>query len=143
MDRARSQILAAAGSLVAEAGLRAVTMAALARRARVAKATVYNHFRDRDEVLRALLHAERDALLAHCAEHPRGERLDAAARWIGEHPVLTGLRAHDPAVVIGLASAAVHDPHVAEQVAAWAGPSRDTAATTRWLVSFAVTASSR
>lgn len=138
MDRARSQILVAAGSLVAESGLRAVTMAALARRARVAKATVYNHFRDRDEVLRALLLAERDALLAHCADQPPRERLAAAARWIGGHRVLAGLRDHDPSVVIDLAAAAVRDPQVREQVGAWAEADSDTETTTRWLVSFAL-----
>lgn len=138
MDRANAQILAAAASLVAEAGLRAVTMAALARRAKVAKATVYNHFRDRDEILRALLHAERDALLAHCGELPVDERLTAAASWLSEHEVLGGLRAHDPGVVLGLAGAAVRDPRVAAQVAEWAGDSADPVATTRWLVSFAV-----
>lgn len=143
MDRARSEILAAAADLVAEAGLRGVTMAALARRARVAKATVYNHFRDRDDVVRALLMAERDALLAHCATHPDGERLDAAARWIGAHRALGGLRAHDPAVVIGLATAALSDPAVTRQVAAWTGGVRDAEDATRWLVSFAVAAPSR
>ena len=55
MERARSGILDAAAELVADGGPRAVTMAAVARRAAVAKATVYNHFRDRDELLRALL----------------------------------------------------------------------------------------
>lgn len=137
MDRARSQILAAAASLVAEGGLRAVTMAALARRAKVAKATVYNHFRDRDEILRALLHAERDALLAHCADRP-GDELAAAAAWLGSHPVLAGLRGHDPGVVLGLAGAAVRDPQVVAQVAQWTADAADPVATTRWLVSFAV-----
>lgn len=140
MDRARSEILGAAADLVADAGLRGVTMAALARRARVAKATVYNHFRDRDDVMRALLRTERDALLAHCATYPDGERLAAAARWIEAHRALEGLRAHDPDVVIGLATAALRDPAVSRQVAAWTGSARDAEDATRWLVSFAVTA---
>lgn len=139
MERARSQILSAAAELVAESGLRAVTMAALARRARVAKATVYNHFRDRDEILRALLLAQRDALLAHCADYATEQRLAAAASWLAEHPVLAGLRVHDADAVLGLVSAAVGDRRVTEQVAIWAGPTRDPLEATRLLASFAVT----
>lgn len=140
MERPRAEILAAAADLVADAGLRAVTMAALARRARVAKATVYNHFRDRDEVLRALLLAERDALLAHCAGQPAPDRVASAAQWIAGHRVLAGLRAHDPSVLLDLAAAAVHDPQVRDQVRRWSGPGTDPETTTRWLVSFAVVA---
>ncbi len=139
MDRSRVQILGAAAALVAESGLRGVTMAALARRARVAKATVYNHFRDRDEVLRGLLVAERDSLIAHCAAHRPEERCAEAARWLARHPVLHGLRTYDPDVVVRLATAALEDPRVRDQVGSWTSPGEDPDVTTRWLVTFGVT----
>jgi AcrR family transcriptional regulator len=138
MERARAGILGAAAELIAEAGLRGVTMAAVSRRGRVAKATVYNHFRDREELVRAVLQQQRQQLVAECARLPRERRLDAAARWLGSSPVVGGLRRHDPAVLVQLAGAAVSDPLTRSDVEQWIDASDDTDRAIRWLVSFVV-----
>ncbi|MEO8105845.1 MAG: TetR/AcrR family transcriptional regulator [Actinomycetes bacterium] len=138
MYRARAQILAAAAALVASGGLRALTMASLARKSAVAKATVYNHFRDRDDALQALLEAERNRLIAHCAAVPQDGRLVAAARWLSESSVIGGLRRHDPAVLVSLADQALSESSVHDVVREWCAPDGDPDAALRWLVSFAV-----
>ncbi|MGB2839780.1 MAG: TetR family transcriptional regulator, partial [Actinomycetes bacterium] len=117
MERARTQILVAAADLVAAGGRRAVTMASVARTSAVAKATVYNHFRDRDEVLHALLESEAGHLVTHCAAAPTDERLQAAARWLTSSPVIDGLRRHDPATLVSVANRAAAEPAVHEVVA--------------------------
>lgn len=138
MERARSQILIAARELVAEGGTQAVTMAALARRAVVAKATVYNHFRDRDEVLVALLATERERLIAFCVEAPEEERLEMAAAWLSESAVMAGLRQHDADTLLRLAARAVIDDSVRENVRPWCGSGVEPGYALRWLLSFAV-----
>lgn len=151
MQRSRGKILSSAADLVASGGLAAVTMSSVARRAAVAKATVYNHFRDRDELLQALMVAEGERLLAHCDSVTGGDRIDAAAEWLSGSAVLSGLRQYDPATVLGLAGWATTAPRAYETVASWCAPSagdagtedagtehRDTAEALRWLVSFIV-----
>jgi AcrR family transcriptional regulator len=51
VEQTRERIFEALVDLIADAGLEAVTLPAAARRAGVAVATVYRHFRDRDELL--------------------------------------------------------------------------------------------
>lgn len=138
MERARSGILRAAADLVASGGSSAVTMSAVARRSAVAKATVYNHFRDRDELLRSLLATERAQLVAHCSALPQGEQLDAAATWLSASPVLAGLRRHDAPTLVLLADAATSDPTVRADVQRWCTPGADPDRALRWLLSFGV-----
>ncbi len=138
MERARVGILAAAADLVSSGGPQAVTMAAVARRAAVAKATVYNHFRDRHELLLALLATQREQLVAHCSAGIPGERLDAAASWLSASAVIAGVRRHDPGTLVRLAEAAGSDDSVAADVQRWCTGGTDPAAATRWLISFVV-----
>jgi AcrR family transcriptional regulator len=138
MERARSGILAAAADLVAEGGQRALTMSAVARRAAVAKATVYNHFRDRDELLVALLATERERLIAHCSAVPQAERLDGAAAWLSKSSVVAGLRQHDPLTLLQLADAAANDDSVRDEVQRWCASGTDPGRALRWLLSFVV-----
>jgi AcrR family transcriptional regulator len=136
MERARSGILEAALTLVAEGGVRAVSMAAVARKARVAKATVYNHFRDREELLRAVVQQQWELLAAECAAAAPADRLGVAALRVSRSPALAGLRQHDPAVLVHLIDVAVRDPQVRQVVARWGD--RDAESAVRWLASFAV-----
>jgi AcrR family transcriptional regulator len=136
MERARTGILDAAAELVASGGPRAVTMAAVARRAAVAKATVYNHFRDRDELLLALLGAQRETLVAHCSLAASGERLEAAAAWLSASAVIAGVRLHEPGILVGLADAAASDDAVAAEVERWCSAGTDPDQARRWLLSF-------
>jgi AcrR family transcriptional regulator len=138
MQRARAGILTAAAELVAEGGPRAVTMSSVARRGAVAKATVYNHYRDRDELLAALLGAQRDQLVAHCSSVRPADRLTAAADWISHSTALTGLRQHDPAMLVRLVIGASTDPSVLSEVTRWCPPGEDPQRALRWLLSFAV-----
>jgi AcrR family transcriptional regulator len=138
MERARGEIVAAAAALIAESGLAAVTMAGTARTAGVAKATVYNHVRDRGELLSAVLTDQWAALQRDCAAQPPERRLGAAAAWVSESPVLDGLRRHDPDVVVAISAAALTDPAVVEVVGTWIPDGRDPQAALRWLISFAI-----
>ncbi len=63
MDRTRSAILAAALQCVAAQGVRKTTMGDVAAAAGIAKATLYNHFRTKPDLLAALVD-EQVALLA-------------------------------------------------------------------------------
>lgn len=138
MARARSGILSAAAALVAEGGVRAVTMAAVARRAVVAKATVYNHFRDRDELLLALLADQREQLMSHCLSSPLADRLQLAATWLSESAALAGLRRHDPGSLLQIAGAAGEDAAALDVVESWCPQGEDPVHSMRWLISYAV-----
>jgi len=138
MGRARHEIVAAAASLIADAGVHAVTMAAVARTAGVAKATVYNHVRDRDELLSAVQSDQSAQLQQQVEAQPPEQRLAAAAAWLGESPVLRGLRLHDPHLVLSLSASAISDPAVLAVVGSWTPDGSDPEAALRWLVSFAV-----
>src|SRR5262245_51755455 len=54
-------ILVAAEEVLAEEGVHAASVQAIAARAGVSVGTLYNHFRDRDDIIRALLEARRRA----------------------------------------------------------------------------------
>ena len=75
MGRTRLGLLAGAARAFAEHGLRRSTMQSIAAAAGVAKATLYNHFRTKDEVTAALLAAELERLTARTAELPLEQAL--------------------------------------------------------------------
>ena len=62
MSRTRAGLLDGAVSVIERGGLRSVTMSAVATRSGVSKATLYNHFRTKDDVLRALVLREVELL---------------------------------------------------------------------------------
>lgn len=79
-------------------------MQSVADEAGVAKATLYNYFRTKDDVARALLAAELDRLGAVVTSLPADEALAALADELGTHPVLRRLAASEPeqlAVLLG------------------------------------------
>ena len=77
-------ILAAAEEVFADQGLHAAHMGDIAARAGVAVGTLYNHFKDRDDLLAGLLEARRAELLT---------RLDTALREAHDRPFADKLRA--------------------------------------------------
>ncbi len=105
MGRTRRGLLAGASVAFAEHGLRRSTMQHVATAAGVAKATLYNHFRTKDDVAGALLADELQRLLDLAAAHPRGEALGRLAEEIGGHPVLRRLAAGEPEVLARLLQA--------------------------------------
>jgi AcrR family transcriptional regulator len=102
MGRTRAGLLAGAARAFAERGLRRSTMQSVAAAAGVAKATLYNHFRTKDEVGRALLAAELDRLAAVAADGPPARALAALADEVARHPVLRRLAADEPEALTGL-----------------------------------------
>lgn len=83
-------------------------MSGVADRSGLARATVYNHVRDRSE-LQALvvssLVAEAEAVAAN-SQAP-SELLQAWADWLANEPAVAGLRKHDPAVLVAAIEAAL------------------------------------
>ncbi len=100
--RTRDGLVAGAARAFADHGLRGCTMQAVASAAGVSKATLYNHFRTKDELARALFAVELDRLSALAVEHPRERALAALADELGEHPVLRRLADTEPEVLVGL-----------------------------------------
>lgn len=78
-------------------------MAEIATRAGVAKATLYNHFRTREEVLAALLLAEIDDLIAAVSHLRLADALVSAAIAVSDHPLLEALGEQDGGALAVLA----------------------------------------
>ena len=76
-DTVREAILDAAGALVAEHGLTAVTMSGVARLSGIGRATLYKYYPDVESVLTAWHDRQVSAHLRHLAEI--AERIDGAA----------------------------------------------------------------
>ena len=106
MSRTRLGLLAGAARAFADRGLRASTMQSVAAAAGVAKATLYNHFRTKDEVARALLATELQRLTAQAAALPADQALAALSDELGAHPVLRRLAETEPELLTSLLAAA-------------------------------------
>jgi len=102
MGRTRAGLLAGAARAFAEHGVRRSTMQSIAAAAGVAKATLYNHFRTKDEVAAALLAVELDRLTALAASLPRDQALATLSDELGAHPVLRRVAATEPDALIAL-----------------------------------------
>jgi AcrR family transcriptional regulator len=134
MGRTRLGLLAGAARAFAEHGLRRSTMQSIAAAAGVAKATLYNHFRTKDEVASALLAAELDRLTAVAAGLPLEQALATLSDELGAHPVLRRLAGTEPEALTALLAVAPErwaeltarlavalrlDPDVAELAGRW------------------------
>lgn len=102
MNPTRRSLLEGAARAFAEHGLRRSTMQSVAAAAGVAKATLYNHFRTKDEVARELLAVELDRLTTLAAGLPPATALAGLADELGGHPVLRRLAESEPEVLAGL-----------------------------------------
>jgi AcrR family transcriptional regulator len=115
-DRTRARILAAAAGLISARGASGLAMTTLARRAGVARATLYNYFPSPGHVLEALVESEVAAFLTDLdqrldATADPGERLrqgiDALVAWVARQSTQRpdaprgprGARIPDPASV--------------------------------------------
>ncbi|MDQ1675181.1 MAG: TetR/AcrR family transcriptional regulator [Actinomycetota bacterium] len=142
MSRTRAAVLTAAAGLLAEQGSRRTSMADIAAAAGIAKGTLYNHFRAKEDVWAAVLTAEIGALADACAGLDLGDALALAARRLGDHPAVRRLAAEEPGALTALLAAPATAParqlatEVVRRLLADAG--RDTRATDlvlRWLES--------
>ncbi|WP_369141054.1 TetR/AcrR family transcriptional regulator [Modestobacter versicolor] len=100
MSRTRRGLLSGARTAFAERGLKKTTMQHVAAAAGVAKATLYNHFRTKDDVAHALIAFELDRLAALAAELPLTVAVPALAEEVGAHPVLRRLAETEPEVLV-------------------------------------------
>ncbi len=98
----RAVLVAGAARAFAQQGVRPCTMQAVAAAAGVSKATLYNYFRTKDELARALLVAELARLTALAAALPAEQALAALADELGEHPVLRRLADVEPETLTAL-----------------------------------------
>ena len=115
MARTRGAILQAAATCVEQSGVRRTTMSEIAVTGGVAKATLYNHFRTKDDVLSALVEAQVADLGEQCAalvlpdpllpDRPAGlaVALQHAAQVLAESRPLRRVAADEPALLVPLA----------------------------------------
>ncbi len=105
MHRARDGAIRGALDTIARRGLRGLTMVEAADRGGVARATLYNHARDKDALLELVLDRETQALAQAFVAAPSLEQaLADAASAIAEHPALAGIREHDAVSLSRLAA---------------------------------------
>jgi AcrR family transcriptional regulator len=108
MLRTRSAILDAAAASVASSGVRRTTMSDIATTGGVAKATLYNHFRTKDDVLAALVEARVSALGAACeaiaGSAGLASALEQAAAELAAFPALRRVAADEPALLVPLSA---------------------------------------
>lgn len=108
MQRTRTAILDAALDCLATQGVRRTTMTDLAVVGGIAKATLYNHFRTKDDVLAALVDAQVAALGEACAvvatEVGLAAALEHAAEQLAGITALRRVADDEPALLAALAA---------------------------------------
>ncbi len=108
--RTRGAILEAAQLLVKDFGLHHTNMIDIADRAQVSRASLYNHFRDKNEVFVALLGVEIDRIAALAkVSGSRSESLFLISQEISTHEALRSALEHDPAAIAVALSAREHE----------------------------------
>lgn len=97
MERARSAAIAGAIDVLAKRGAKALTMAEVADEGGLARATLYNHVRDKQSLFHLVLgHEARVAANLFTSESTLPKALTRTSQFIAEHPALVGVRANDP-----------------------------------------------
>ncbi len=94
--RTEEAILEGTKSLIARSGVAGLSMIEIADHSEVSRATLYNHFRDKDAVLAALVASEVSRLveLATSAGTP-ADALESLSLSISSDPALAAMRLHD------------------------------------------------
>jgi AcrR family transcriptional regulator len=107
MARTRAALLEAAGDCLARYGVRKTTMVDVAARSRVAKATLYNHFRTKDDLLAAYVERRVSDLAGTAVATASASGLTAAltetAETLAADPVLRRAADQEPELVAPLA----------------------------------------
>ena len=140
--RSRTAILEGARQSVAADGTK-ITVAQVAARAGIAKATFYNHFRDLHEVLAALLLDEIETLIGAVSHLELSEALRRAGAAVSEHPLLEALGGQDTVTLAVLARIDVRSPGwarvaVATETVLNRSGRRGSPMVLRWLSSFVI-----
>lgn len=106
MARTRAALLAATGECLGRYGVRKTTMVDVAERSRVAKATLYNHFRTKDDLLVAYVEDRVVCLIrtaALAAAGGLGAALASVSAELAVDPALRRAATEEPAVLAPLA----------------------------------------
>lgn len=113
--RTRTAIMEAAKSLLAESGISATNMIEIADRAEVSRASLYNHFRDKQEVFLALVETELERISTIAlVSQSRADALYAISREISEHDGLRSAIERDGDLVAAALTAKDH--HIWEEI---------------------------
>jgi TetR/AcrR family transcriptional regulator, transcriptional repressor of aconitase len=107
--RTEEAILQGTKDLIAIQGLSKISMIDISATSEVARATLYNHFRDKNSVVEALLTSEISRVIeqAQSAGTP-ADALEFLSIAISSDAALAGLRQHDPALIAQLL---IHSEH--------------------------------
>lgn len=99
--RTEAAILEGTKSLIARSGIAGLSMIEIADHSEVSRATLYNHYRDKDAVLAALVASEvnRLAELAVKAGTP-ADALESLSISISTDPALAAMRIYDASVLV-------------------------------------------
>jgi AcrR family transcriptional regulator len=107
MARTRAALLLATGECLARYGVRKTTMVDVAAKSRVAKATLYNHFRTKEDLLAAYVEERVGALVAAAVETAAREGIEAALQEVvgtlAADPALRRAAQEEPALLAPLA----------------------------------------
>jgi len=103
--RTESAILEGTKKLISQFGICHISMIEIADASEVSRATLYNHYRDKNAVLLALLAAEVERLveLAERAGTP-ADALESLSREVSTDSALAAMRTHDGQILIAVMS---------------------------------------
>lgn len=108
--RTRSAILEGAKSLIGSVGLQRMNMIEIADTSEVSRATLYNHFRDKGSVLRALLESEVERIFQLVdSDISPAEALAEISGAISSDPALKMMRVTDSGLITQML-AQIEDP---------------------------------
>ena len=104
--RTQNAVLEATKQLIATTGLKKMSMIEIADVSEVSRATLYNHYRDKDSVLRALCESEMQRLVAIAQAAPDVKTaLEQISIEISGDSALAAMRTQDPdSLTIALAA---------------------------------------
>jgi AcrR family transcriptional regulator len=95
--RTQNAVLEATKHLIATTGLKKMSMIEIADVSEVSRATLYNHYRDKDSVLRALCESEMQRLVAIAQAAPdTTTALEQISIEISQDKALAAMRTQDP-----------------------------------------------
>ena len=95
--RTQTAILEATKELIATTGLKKMSMIEIADLSQVSRATLYNHFRDKDSVIRALCESELARLVEIAQNSPDAtSALEQISLEVSSDSALAAMRRQDP-----------------------------------------------
>ena len=108
--RTQTAILAGTKKLIATVGLAKMSMTEIADTSEVSRATLYNHYRDKESVVTALCESEMSRLIVIAQSAPNAtDALELLSIAISADTALARMRTHDPAQ-LGKALTATQNP---------------------------------